>query len=270
MICLTISRLRLCACLLFAWLATPLFAHEFWIAPEKYQLAPGEPLIAQFKNGENFKGINLGFFDRRSERFEWVIGDKTEPLSPRQGNIPVLDMAVPGEGLMVIAHETTASKITYKTWDEFQAFADHKDFPDIRARHLARGLPEDGFAESYTRHVKALVGIGSAEGADRALGLETEFVALANPYTDPLSDGLPVQLFYQGAPRVDAQIEIFDRAKDGSVSVTLIRTDAEGRATVPVQSGHTYLLDAVALRPSPDDADTVWDTLWAALTFQIP
>lgn len=257
-------------CLLFAGLATPLFAHEFWIAPEKYQLSQGDTLIAQFKNGENFKGINLGFFERRSERFEWIIGDRTEPLSPRQGNIPVLDMVVPEDGLMVIAHETTASKITYRTWDEFQAFADHKDFPDIRERHVARGLPEDGFVESYTRHAKALVGLGSATGADRALGLETEFVALANPYAAPMSETFPVQLFYQGQPRADAQIEIFDRATDGTVTVTLARTDSEGRASIPIQAGHEYLLDAVVLRESPEGSDTAWDTLWAALTFQIP
>lgn len=199
-----------------------------------------------------------------------MIGETTQPLSPRTGNIPVLDMPVPGDGLMVIAHETSASSITYKTWDKFQAFADHKDFPDIRTRHLARGLPEEGFSESYTRHAKALVGIGSSEGADRAMGLETEFVALANPYTDNLDNGLPVQLFYQGEPRPDAQVEIFARGPDGTATVTLMRTDDTGRAVIPVRAGHEYLLDAVVLRESPDGSDDVWDTLWAALTFKVP
>ncbi len=229
-----------------------------------------ENLVAQFKNGENFKGINLGFFERRSERFEYVIGETTLSLSPRTGNIPVLDMPAPADGLMVIAHETAASSITYKNWDKFQEFADHKDFPDIRARHLARGLPEEGFSESYTRHVKALVGIGSSEGADRAMGLETEFVALANPYSDSLDDGLPVQLFYQGEPRADAQVEIFARGPDGTVTITEMRTDNMGRAVIPVRGGHEYLLDAVVLRESPDGSDDVWDTLWAALTFKVP
>lgn len=226
--------------------------------------------MAQFKNGENFKGINLGFFEKRSKRFDLVIGDDIQPLSPRAGNIPVLDMAISGEGLMIIAHETAESSITYKTWDEFQAFADHKDFPDMRARHAARGLPETGFSESYTRHAKALVGVGTAQGADRALGLETEFVALANPYTDRLTDGFPIQLFYQGEPRADAQVEIFARGPDGAVTVSLMRTDASGTANIPVEPGYEYLLDAVVLRESPDGSDTVWDTLWAALTFRVP
>ncbi len=260
----------MCVCLAFAWLSAPVFAHEFWIAPEKYQLSSGEALVAQFKNGENFKGINLGFFENRSKRFEFVLGAETQPLSPRIGNIPVLDMEVSGDGLMIIAHETASSSITYKTWDKFQAFADHKDFPNILARHRARGLPEEGFSESYSRHVKALVGIGSATGRDRELGLETEFVALANPYTDTLTDGMPVQLLYRGEPRTDAQIEIFSRAPDGTVTVSLTRSDDAGRAVIPVVSGHEYLLDAVLLRESPADSNDVWDTLWAALTLRIP
>ena len=252
------------------FLSPPVMAHEFWIAPEQYQLKPGDTLVAQFKNGENFTGINLGYFDRRSRRFDMVQGAQTTPLTPRMGNIPVLDMALQDPGLVVIAHETTPSSIRYDEWEAFQAFADHKDFPDIRARHLARGLPETGFSESYTRHAKTLVSVGDGAGQDRALGLETEFVALANPYTDDLTGGLPVQLLYQGAPRAHAQVELFARSPEGQVTVTLTRTDDQGRAVIPVTSGHEYLLDAVVLRESPTGADDVWETLWAALTFRVP
>lgn len=229
-----------------------------------------DTLIAQFKNGEGFTGINLGFFDRRSVRFDYTLNGDTVELAPRTGNIPVLEMPAPGEGLIVIAHETAASSITYKEWDKFQAFADHKDFPEIRDRQLARGLPLTGFSETYTRHVKALVGVGSATGSDTALGLETEFIALANPYTDEISDGIPIQLLYQGTPRADAQVEVFARASDGNVTTSTQRTDDQGQAIIAVQPGYEYLLDAVVLRESTGTSDDVWETLWAALTFRVP
>jgi len=249
----------------------PVFAHEFWIAPDRYRIAPGDPLTAQFKNGENFDGINLGFFDRRSVRFDLIQGGSVQTLRPRIGSIPALDRPAPHhDGLMVLAHETAPQTITYSSWETFQRFADHKGFADIRARHLARGLPLDGFTERYTRHVKALIGVGSGLGSDSALGLETEFVVLRNPYTDDLSAGLPVQLFYQGAPRSGAQIELFARAPDGTVTVTTHRTDDKGQARLPVRAGHVYLLDAVMLRDSADAENAVWDTLWAALTFAVP
>ena len=233
-------------------------------------MTPGETLTAQFKNGQEFEGINLGFFDRRSERFEYLLQGEVTELSPRMGNIPVLDMAAPGDGLMVIAHETAPSSITYSEWEKFQEFADHKDFPDMRARHLARDLPLTGFRERYTRHAKALIGVGSATGSDRAMGLQTEFVALENPYTDDVSDGLEVKLLYQGSPRTNAQVEVFARAPDDSVMITTQRTDDGGHAVIAVKPGHEYLIDAVVLRPAPEDIDDVWETLWAALTFKVP
>ena len=245
-------------------------AHEFWIEPERYQVAPQEEIRAKFRNGENLVGVALPYFDRRSLRFERVLGDLREAVAPRSGDNPAFVWTAPTEGLLVIAHETAPSRITYKDWDKFAAFADHKGFDDIRTRHAARGLPENGFTEVYTRHVKALVAVGNGAGEDRTLGLATEFVALANPYTDDLSGGLPVRLLLDGAPRADALIEVFARDAAGTVRVTTTRTDAKGEARVRVMQNTEYFLDAVVLRPAPEDDSAVWETLWAGIGFRIP
>jgi 5-hydroxyisourate hydrolase-like protein (transthyretin family) len=79
-----------------------------------------------------------------------------------------------------------------------------------------------------------------------------------------------VQLYYQGKPQSDAQVEIFDSAPDGTVHISLIRTDAQGRAVIPVASGHSYLLDAVRLRSYDGPQEAVWESLWASLTFAVP
>lgn len=244
--------------------------HEFWIEPARYQQPAGEPIVAQLKNGQGFTGNNQTFFERRFTRFELIGNGQVLPVAGRSGDIPALTAYVPGDGLWTIVHETTPLRLTYKTWEKFQAFAEHKDFADIRARHEARGLPEAGFVETYTRHAKALVALGDGAGADAATGMETEFVALANPYTVDLTAGFPVRLLYQGAPRADVQVEIFDRAPDGVVTITTTRTDDAGQAVIPVQSGHSYLLDGVVLRPAAAETDAVWRTLWAALTFAVP
>ena len=251
-------------------LAGPARAHEFWIDAEQYQLDSGAQVVARFRNGQLFEGIDLAFFPNRSHRFEIVLDGRATKIAPRLGDSPAVDVPAPGDGLAVVIHETTPSTVRYKTWDDFAAFAEHKDFPGIRAAHEARGLPTENFDESYTRHAKALIAIGDGAGADAAMGMETEFIALANPYTDDLSAGLPVRLMYQGAIRADAQVEIFDRAPGAAVTVTLTRTDADGRAIIPVQPGHTYLIDAVVLRPAPEGGTAVWETLWAALTFAVP
>ncbi|WP_380991672.1 DUF4198 domain-containing protein [Sedimentitalea sp. HM32M-2] len=250
--------------------ATRLFAHEFWIEPVEFQVESGAPLVADFRNGQNFRGATLAYFEKQSARFDLIQGGKVSPVRPRLGDIPALQATAGADGLLVIVHQTMPSTLNYAKWEKFQAFADHKDFPDIRARHLARGLPESGFTESYTRHAKALVAVGHGRGQDVATGMETEFVARANPYTDNLTDGLPVQLLYQGRPRADAQVEVFQRDPAGVVTIRLLRTDARGQVRVPVLSGHAYLLDAVVLREMPTDSPEVWQSLWAALSFAVP
>ncbi|UWR93883.1 DUF4198 domain-containing protein [Phaeobacter inhibens] len=257
-------------------------AHEFWIAPEKYQVKLGASVQADLRNGQIFSGARLPYFDRNIARFETWEQAEIRPYGGRMGDMPALQLEPPAEGLLVVVHETTPDHLTYDSWEDFAKFAAHKDFPDIEQRHNARNLPREGFVERYTRHAKSLVAIGSGAGADRAVGMLTEFVALTNPYNDDLSRGLPVELQFRGHLRADAQIEVFERAPDDTVSVTLLRTDAGGRAVVPVKSGHTYLLDAVVLRPvdpeaasRTDSATTgkpapVWQTHWAALTFAVP
>ena len=253
-------------------LASPLQAHEFWIQPETYAVDAGGPVTASFRNGQFFEGSALSYIPGRSDRFDMISGDTVSPVPARMGDNPAVQLPEAPDGLLTILHETDDMSLTYTEWVKWENFAKHKDFTFVLEEHRARGLPETGFKESYRRFAKALVGVGGAEGSDAARGLRVEFVAGANPYTDDLSAGLPVQILFDGAPKADAQIEMFERAPDGTVDVTLHRADAEGRATLPMKAGHEYLLDSVTILPlEPEkDGDPVWETLWAALTFAVP
>ena len=150
-------------------------------------------------------------------------------------------MDATAEGLIVAVHETDDSRLTYTEFAKFEKFVSHKAFPDVIAQHKARGISQEKFIETYRRYAKALIGVGHAKGFDRAVGMKTEIVALANPYTDGVSE-MPVQVLLDGAPRVDAQIELFERDPGGEVNITLHRTDADGKATFPVKPGYAYLV----------------------------
>lgn len=256
------------------WSSAPAVAHEFWLEPRAYQIAPDATVAADFVNGEAFDGPALPFLPQRFENFILVAGADIARVTGRTGDLPALAMAPLAEGLHIATYQSRVQSLTYVDWQKFQNFIDHKDFGDIRSQHLSRGLPETGFKETYTRYAKTLIGVGDSAGADRRLGLETEIVALANPYTDDLAGGLPVQVYFRYDLRAGAQVELFEKAPDGSVTITLHRTDAQGRAVLPVRAGHSYLVDAVILREPSDrrafETGAVWDTLWASLTFAVP
>ncbi len=247
--------------------------HEFWISPETYQLQSGDAIQADLRGGQKFSGGPFGFLPQRFARFDLVQGDQIVPVQGRIGDRPALNMAAPGDGLWIVVHETTDSKITWDEWEKFAGFVSHKKLGTALIDHKSRGLPDTGFSETYRRFAKSLVAVGAGDGTDQPVGMRTEIVALNNPYTDDLTAGFAVQVLYQGAPRIDAQIEVFAKDSSGDVTVSTVQTDLNGQAIIPVSPATEYLLDAVLLLPLEPDASQaapVWESLWAALTFRTP
>lgn len=260
--------------LILSLVAAPVAAHEFWIEPLAYQVAPDVKLEAHIVNGQEFAGGNLAYLPQRFANFVLFAGEVTTRVQGRPGDIPALNQDPVAEGLNVAAYQATNATVDYETWEKFQKFVDHKDFGDILSLHQARGLPEGGFSEVYSRYSKTLIGVGNSEGSDRRVGLETEIVALTNPYTDDLSGGFQMQVFYRNDVRANTQVEVFKKADDGTVTIDLYRTDDQGIATIPVEAGHAYMVDAVVLKEPGAElmeaSGAVWQTLWANLTFAVP
>jgi hypothetical protein len=263
------------AALVLSLLAGPALSHELWVEPTDYTVTPGAMVQARIFNGQSFGGNEVAFFPPRIASFTLTLGDQTVDVTGRAGDSPALNMEPLGDGLHVATYRSSGDIVTYDNYAVFARFVEHKDFPGrIHDQHRDRALPEDTFREYYTRYSKALIAVGSGAGSDRQMGLEIELVALANPYTDDVTAGMPVQLFYQGAPLPDTQVSLFDKAPDGTVTEVWYRSDADGITVLPVVAGHAYLVDAVVLR-EPDavlaaDKNAVWESLWAALNFAVP
>ncbi len=247
-------------------------AHEFWIDPPAFLIATDDTLTADLRVGQEFSGATMSYLPRNFVRFDVVQGDAATPVEGRFGDIPALSMDGLVDGLAIIVHQTTANNLTWSEWERFVGFAEHKDLGDVAQMHADRGISQENVREDYIRYAKSLVAVGDGAGADRVVGLRTELVALANPYTDDVSGGMPVQLWLDGALVPDVQVELFDRAPDGEVTITTHRTNAEGVALLPVAAGHVYMADSVTLEAVEPTAesDAVWVTLWANLTFAVP
>lgn len=247
-------------------------AHELWIEPIDYQIEEETKAQARLVNGEGFKGVELAFFPNRIKEFNVYNGAEVIAVDTRLGNKPAFDAPSLPDGLNILVYQSKPSELTYKEPEKFERFLKHKDLGVTINDHLARGLSADNITEVYTRFSKSLIAVGDGAGADRLIGLETELVALTNPYD--LVGPMQVQLFYQDSPRANEQIEVFERAEDDSVTISTFRTDADGIATIPVKPNHEYMLDAVVLRIPTDEVaeeySAMWETLWANLTFFVP
>ncbi len=265
--------IRILAPLLALTLAPPVLGHEFWLSPQAYRIAPGEAILTDIRVGQEFEGPPSVYIPRAIARFDMVTARGTRALEGRLGDRPAGQIGDAEEGLLVLVHETTDAIVNYTDFDKFADFARHKDFAWAIEDHRARGLNTDSFRETYRRYAKTLIAVGDGAGQDRRTGLDFELVALANPYTDDLSGGMPVQLWHLGAPLPDTQIELFAKDSAGAVTITLHRTDADGVVRLPMRAATEYLVDSVLLEPRDPETDTqgaVWHSKWAALTFQTP
>ncbi len=253
-------------------------AHEFWIEAEDYRIVAGEPVVANLRVGQNFRGSRIGFLPDRFRRFDIVGPSGPIAVTSRLGDAPAVDQALKEAGAHTIVHVTTESTLTYDAFDDFAAFAAAHGLDERIAEHVARGLPDADFREAYSRSVKALIQVGPTDGdaaRDTALGLPIEIVVEDDPYAEPLPQAVRVQAFYDGQPIPNALISVFSKSpSDGELAADQIdmRADTEGRASVPITSGRRYLLNVVVLRePSAELAareDVVWESLWGSTTFE--
>ena len=266
--------LRSLTLILSLFVPVPVYAHEFWISPVKYEVSIGEPIEAHFRVGQGFNGSGHSFLRRQTTRHEIVQGSQITPVTGRNGDRPAFRHSGQSNGLAVLVHETTDSSLTYKEYEKFMNFVKHKSFEGQPEAHQARGLPEVGFRESYRRFAKSLIAIGDGAGQDMSVGLDIEIVALTNPYTDDLSNGMHVRVLLMGQPRSNVQVEVFQRAlgETSEVQINLYQTDADGVAKFPITAGQEYMIDSVALIPlDPEiEGNPVWHSLWANLTFAVP
>lgn len=235
-------------------------------------VAPGAPIVADIRVGEEYEGTAFAYIPQRFRRFDVASGGRVLAMPGAVGDRPAMRLKSAPEGLLVVIHATTDQHITWTSWNKFTNFLKHKDLNWGLDAHETRGLSRESVKERYSRYAKSLIAVGDGRGEDVNAGMVTEIVALENPYTDNMQDGLDVRALYQGKPLKNVQIEVFRKAPDGSVVITTERTDGGGVATIPIRPGARYMLDTVVLRPleMAKKGDASWETLWANLTFEVP
>lgn len=245
-------------------------AHEFWIEPLAYQGQIGEPISANLKVGQHFKGDSYPYIPDNTQSFAIRIGDETHNLEARIGDIPAVRVTPFANGLAILSHVTSIFFLEYREAGKFAAFLEAEGQDGVLEQHRRQGLPMVGVKEAYQRFAKSLVQIGTQPGADRLLGLEFEWLLESDPYQS--SGPLQARLFWKGAPLADAQIRQFTRYR-GQVNETVLRTDAQGRVYLNANPGSEVLLNAVRMTPpSPGllaARGVSWKSHWASVTFAV-
>lgn len=261
---------RIVTLALAVFIGTSATAHEYWLEARDYTVSNNTEIQIGVFIGQKFKANEYPYNSTQHQRFMLIDSAGLLDIDGELGDIPAISFTARNPGLNIFTNISTTQKIVYDDPEIFVSFLNHVGLQWVLDEHEARGLPESGFGEGYTRYVKSLVAVDGGAGQDVQLGMKYEIVALANPYTDNMPNGLPVRVFFEGRPHANAQIEIFRKGIEESQTV---RTNAQGTAMIPVTSG-VYMINTVHM-VIPPEADmertgTVWHSLWASMTFEIP
>lgn len=259
---------------------TPTMAHEFWLEPHGYSVAVGETIVADLRNGQDFKGGAYPYVDEYFTRFDVITRKGASQVPGRRGDYPAVTMKAETGGLHVFAYASTENDLVYVKFEKFEKFVTGKDMAWVLDQHEAKGLPTEKVKEWYYRYAKSLVKVGSGAGRDVLVGMPIELVAEINPYS---TDADPrFRLYRDGKPMPDFEVQIWNfPPKEGGAAAatgttkaiaTRLRTDATGRVTIPRAEGGEFLVNAVQMI-EPDATQTAqgvhWVSIWGTTTYFI-
>ncbi|MBX2839965.1 MAG: DUF4198 domain-containing protein [Gammaproteobacteria bacterium] len=257
--------------LLIAGVNSVACAHEFWLEPHNYKVSSSDEIAVDLLNGENFNGSSFPFVPERFTRFTRTDQQTTRNVVNRLGAVPAMIEEALVPGLNIVAYESAYNIAHYDDFDSFADFVSAEGAGWAIDVHKNNRLPRQNFNEIYTRHAKSLISVDNAQGMDRLLGMEFEWLAMTNPYNDATAEPVVMQLWYQNQPAANFRVKVFSK-ENGATSETTLRTDDQGKIHFKPEAGRQYMLSAIQIRqPSPDlseQMEAIWESLWATLTFE--
>lgn len=248
-------------------------AHDMFLKPAQYFVAPNAPIPTVLLNGTFDQSMNsiarvrladisiMGPSGRtRIDTAAWNPAGDTSHVVFKAGSA----------GTYVLGVSTKPNAIEMDGKD-FNDYLKEDGLPDELARRNKNGELAAAAKERYEKHVKSIVQVGDTRSSGYAtvLGYPAEIVPLENPYDLAKDKSLRVRLLVDGKPVAGQYVTFGARtASGGTVAEQGTRSGADGVAAIPVTSPGVWYVKFINMRKLPTQADGVThQSKWATLTF---
>ena len=247
-------------------------AHEFWVQPSKFWIAPRAALSLTLQVGDGpvrqLSPIPL----YRITRFD-AIGPSGDPIDVRASLAATVkrEVVLDVPGTYVLTLETDNRAYSRQPSERFNAYLEMEGLtPALEHRTRTHEMHADGF-ERYSRAAKSLVLVGPPGGQSqthvtRPLGLPLEIVPLVSPYSEPRPASFPVRILYEGRVLPGALVKLINLELD-LATVDARRSDGMGVATFAMPESGSWLVSVVWTKPLANSPDADFETIFASLTF---
>ncbi|MES2754410.1 MAG: DUF4198 domain-containing protein [Pseudomonadota bacterium] len=252
------------------------WAHDFWIQPSSFWLAPRAATSVAILVGHGPSRQRWVLRLNRVVAFRSVgpgrvRADHSGTL--QQGTYaPDATVSFAARGTHVMAFESTPAFNTLPPERFAEYLRDEGVTPPLvwRERHGATAAPG---RESYSRRAKALVQVGPPGAVQpqvtRPLGMTLEIVPERNPYRPAGGADLPVRVIYEGRALPGALVKLTNLRADEK-PVETHRTDGAGRAIFQLPRTGEWQLNVVWSKPVTGNPAADFETIFSSLSFGFP
>jgi len=256
---------KMLAALLFAvWLPTAA-AHDFWLEPNSYQVAPGTELQIRVLVGSAKAELKeIGRRSKRIVQFFILAPRLRRPVPGEENKMPAGRVTVTERGLHLIAYESDYTYLELEA-KRFESYLLHEGLDHVSIDRRIRGEGDAPGRESYSRSAKTLVRVGKSDvGFDRVAGLPVEIVAESSPYAP--SGCVKLRLESAGAPLPQTTVRLVNIAT--RAEILRKKTDASGRACLEVPGPGRWMFAAIYMRRAKAPVKGDWQSTWATLAWE--
>ena len=248
-------------------------AHEFWLLPPQFFVAPGTNLNLRVFVGENFTGERWAGKSNRITRLTHFAPAGPQDLLAAATTADTLQAAVTFReaGTHLVALATNNAFITLEA-DKFNTYLKEEGLDNILLERQKRGTLSKPGREAYRRCATTLVQAGPASSLDtarawsRPTGLPLELVPEQNPHTLRAGTSLTVRVLSDGQPQPGRLVQVWQRSAGKPVRVSKLYSNQNGRVLLRLPEAGHYMISTVRIVPATlPEAD--WQSTWSSLTF---
>ena len=252
--------------------STLLFAHEFWLSPNKFKVAMGEVFSLNFYVGEDFQGEIWKKKKEKTQKLTHFALNRKSDLTELalKNDSTDISLSFPNEGTHLIALETKNSFVALdaEKFNEYLKEDGIDDIYEIRKKNAELDKPSKEF---YRRCAKTLIQVGlkTDNTFKKNTGMPLEIIPLTNPYDSKIGDNMTVKVLFEGKPLKNKMLVTWNKTLVTKTRQQKLRTNEKGLITFPLDQKGQWMLSTVHMIELENNPEGNYQSYWGNLTFEM-
>lgn len=262
------KRSHAAICFVVACTTMPALAHDTWLMPDRFKLAPDSIVTLDMTSGMEFPKLDAAPKPERVESVKCRLAGKTFDITNKVAapNSLQFKTQLADVGVATFWVQLPPRALELKP-EQVKEYLDEVAAPEALRKEWAEMKPQR-WRESFTKHPKTFARVGDRQD-DRSwaepVGMALEIVPETDPTALKAGDEVVVRVLKNGAPFPGFPLNAVG-AGEGKGETK--KTDESGRVSFRLGKDGAWLLRGTDIRKS-NQPETDWESDFATLTLHV-